>query len=1089
MVRKLATMSRRLQFVLAITLCFALFLVAIVFFSGRRVLTQEYAGAQYHFEQLVGRLKSHEDFLGLLDRESERLMGDVGVYARQIRRLPSPQEGQLLYEARERRSSTPFIFATDRTSGPLDGDLALGIAAADLYSNYWTTSIFPGAQSFLFSLENSDAFAIPCLPATRGHKEIQDLCNLSLEQARQIVVGPARQLALGAVGWLSVTGIGDHPEEPNLVAYRRIELDPAFRLVLQHPSREYAAASVLDAHHFATLGKTLDHNLVQGFELYTPDGTALMPSIVSETRRLHDGVNFNPRAIVFRFSKADGWSGLYRIPYGNLLYLAQFHIIVALGLMLVSAAACIIMFRRHTRAVVVPAQQSHERMVESEGFSRTIVDSAQIGVCVISDNNEVLSANGLARTWLGSEVRPEVLARAGEREEEPTQPGHQIYRLTVGGKTLCIDAARTRYEGRNAILYTLRDITPFIDVAQALTDAKTAAEHANAAKTVFLSTMSHEIRTPLYGVLGTLELLAYTDLDAQQCQYVRTIEQASGTLLHVISDVLDVAKIEAGQLVLAASNFDPLSLTEEVLRSYSALARTKGVKIYAMIDPGVPRNAQGDVFRLKQVLSNLLNNAIKFTEQGRVTLSLDAVVGPASASFQWRVVDTGAGISEQDQARLFEPFFQCGAGQAGVGKGTGLGLSICKRIADLMAGRIDVGSQLGVGTSFTFEVALPLGDGEAPAAEALALEPATILIRAPLRELAGNVAKWVEHWGGKAVQASSTEIPGDVAIVIDIFPDHLPPIQWQGARIVCLPDGPDAPQRSRTGFILGMASIQGIGRAIQQLQSGAAASVDADILPSDVAQPGAAVLADAQRRKIEDDMSRLSLRVLVAEDNAINQALLAKQLKSLGCDAVIVGDGEEALRRWGREPFDILLTDINMPGLDGLSLAARLRAGGESRPIIGITANAINPLEEQPGSPVSAWLVKPFGIAQLRERIRAACVNSMYLRHAETRESPSEIINEADLFEGLQSVFMVTVQEDMAAARDALLRRDRYVLRTMMHRLCGGLAVAQFTDISRSCQILEMQLNESEINVAIETAVKSTLGEIEKILASMGHRE
>ncbi|WP_268247097.1 ATP-binding protein, partial [Jeongeupia chitinilytica] len=249
----------------------------------------------------------------------------------------------------------------------------------------------------------------------------------------------------------------------------------------------------------------------------------------------------------------------------------------------------------------------------------------------------------------------------------------------------------------------------------ALASAKSAADAANKAKSAFLAMMSHEIRTPLYGVLGTLELLGNTVLSAQQKGYLDTIGHSSGNLLQIINDILDFSKIEADQLTLEAAPFDPIALVEGVAMNFAPLARQKGVELYCCLQPDAPMLV-GDRHRLQQVLSNLVGNAVKFTDSGKIVIRLGgSEAEPGRFGLQLQVADSGIGIGKADQAQLFEPFTQADNSTARRFGGTGLGLSICRKLVTLMGGEIELVSELGLGSSFSVTLPLTIAERRQPA--------------------------------------------------------------------------------------------------------------------------------------------------------------------------------------------------------------------------------------------------------------------------------------------------------------------------------------------------------------------------------------
>lgn len=461
--------------------------------------------------------------------------------------------------------------------------------------------------------------------------------------------------------------------------------------------------------------------------------------------------------------------------------------------------------------------------------------------------------------------------------------------------------------------------------------------------------MSHEIRTPLYGVLGTLELLGHTSLDARQSQYLRTIESSSSVLLQLISDVLDVSKIESGQLSLEPAAFSPRELTESVLRSFAASATCKGLQILVCTDPRLPTRVLGDADRIRQVLGNLLSNAIKFTEHGRVVLRVRQVQREGESSvLAWQVTDTGVGIAAEEQARLFEPFRQVrGAASA---QGTGLGLSISDRLVRLMSGELQVVSEPGLGSSFSVRLPLPVL-AAAEDGPTLLPEP-PILVRGRDRELVDSACGWLCRWGANAqpLLGDPTLLDHDGAILMD--GEAATPLAWSGPRVVASIEGGDQPITAADGsLVVTLHGMTAIGNALANVQQQRAAQPETTRLAPPVP---------------------LGLRVLAVEDNPINRVILAEQLRTLGCDVELAQDGIEALQRCREQCFDLVVTDINMPRMDGHALARELRDDGNLVPVIGATANATAEERERClASGMQGYLSKPIDIARLRKALTA----------------------------------------------------------------------------------------------------------------------
>lgn len=659
----------------------------------------------------------------------------------------------------------------------------------------------------------------------------------------------------------------------------------------------------------------------------------------------------------------DGWRLVYHLPTTLLLRDLAVHIAVSLLVCLAAIAALRLLIRRIDRQLIQPAHRQHLQLLESVDFGSTVIEMAPVGMCVLRcQDARVMLENQLARDWLGSDTGAGdwtgAWRRAGNLDPQPGRSRRAVDFTTVDGRQLQVLYASTRYHGDDVLLCVFNDISRHRQIQAALSAAKQAADEASQAKSAFVATMSHEIRTPLYGVLGTLELLGNTTLDPRQAQYLKTIQHSSSVLLQLISDILDVSKIESGQLTLASSTFSPLELAETTLGAYAAAAARKQLQIVVCTDPRLPAQVTGDADRIRQVLGNLLSNAIKFTDSGRIVLRVKLLACEGgTATVSWQVTDTGIGIAAAEHARLFEPFRQAsGHGRA---DGTGLGLSISDHLVRLMNGEMRLVSEPGLGSSFT--VILPLGVDADACTEAgtvgegpRLLPHPPVYVRAALAELADSACQWLQRWGASARRYSADlplpREPG--AILVDSDPRDATPIEWPGPRVVALADAGDPVCEDPTRpehLTVTMLSIRAIADAVFRLQHGNPAPV--------------ASTTRVQR-------AALGLHVLVAEDNPINRLILKEQLETLGCSVVTACDGHEALACCTAEVFDVVLTDINMPGLGGHALARRLRQQGHAMPVIGATANAT---PEERGRCLAGgmtdYLVKPIDIGTLRHAL------------------------------------------------------------------------------------------------------------------------
>ncbi|MBA6061147.1 ATP-binding protein [Pseudomonas juntendi] len=647
------------------------------------------------------------------------------------------------------------------------------------------------------------------------------------------------------------------------------------------------------------------------------------------------------------------WQMVYSIPLASLIPA----LILPFGLaMLISIVVTLLMLwlvQRVDLRLISPAVARIEALVESEAFSSAVIRTAPVALCVLRrSDGAVVLANRLSEQWLvmGDERTKACQDWIARAFGEAGQTSYTEELQMANGRHLCLSYAPTRYRREDVLVCAFSDITERKTAELSLQQARALADAANEAKTLFLATMSHEIRTPLYGMLATLELLSRTHLDSQQRGYLNAIEGSSATLLQLICDVLDVSKIEAGQLALEVSAFSPVELTQEVMQGYMGAADKKGLQLLSCIDPHLPEQVLGDTTRTRQILGNLLSNAVKFTSTGRIVVRLHLVgVEGERMMLRWQVVDTGQGIPEQDQQHLFEPFFQSGPSTNTVA-GTGLGLSICKRLVELMSGSIRVFSEPGLGSSFSFT--LPFGqlalNDEPCWAQRLLSQVVAVYSSVP--ELADHAAGWLRRWGACAQVMGVRNVhhePGTVLVEICPGPASSACIkQWPGPLVLVCADGHGISYPEAQRWQLGLHNLQSLNQAVSQAQG------------IEARHP-----ATARQAMIE---TKLCIHVLVTEDNVINQLILRDQLEKLGCTVTLASDGEEALALCQVEVFDLVLTDVNMPKVNGYQLAQRLRQQGQAIPIVGATANAmLDEAERCLGAGMDQFLVKPFTLHAL----------------------------------------------------------------------------------------------------------------------------
>jgi signal transduction histidine kinase/CheY-like chemotaxis protein len=498
-----------------------------------------------------------------------------------------------------------------------------------------------------------------------------------------------------------------------------------------------------------------------------------------------------------------------------------------------------------------------------------------------------------------------------------------------------------------------------------LSAARDAADAASRAKSAFLANMSHEVRTPLNGVLGLTELLQDTELDERQRHLSESIRHSARSLLDVINQVLDYSKVASAEIELESRPFDLERPVHEVLRCLAVTAEQKELELISFFDPRLPAAVVGDEFRVRQVLMNLVGNAIKFTERGevgvRVLPASDA--DPASGAICIEVEDTGIGCDESTRARMFSPFVQADESTTRRFGGTGLGLAISAQLAERMGGRIEAESAPERGSLFRLRVAFGLAEPEPGAQRARALgeaRPRVLVAEPPAQRRA--LRDYLE----------ALALPFAVVGSLDEAP------RWSDGRSLAADivvadarlgvDRVDAALRELAGAPR-LVLLRGMADPVHEADVPAGSSrVERPVLPSQlVACLVAARTADAARSRpgpAPSAQPRFTGRVLVTEDNAVNQLVARGMLEALGCEVVVARDGSEAIEAARKQTFDLVLMDLQMPVMDGVTATRALReraSDGERTPILALTANLTEEtrdLAQRAG--VDGFVAKPF---------------------------------------------------------------------------------------------------------------------------------
>lgn len=606
------------------------------------------------------------------------------------------------------------------------------------------------------------------------------------------------------------------------------------------------------------------------------------------------------------------------------------------------------------------------------GWKRTEVIGKLLSTTIIPERYRESHERGLRHfahtgqsTILGTRVEISALHRDGH--EFPIE-------LTV---------SHLRWGATDFFTAFIRDITERKRTEQALRDAKDSAEAANEAKSTFLATMSHEIRTPMNGILGMTELVLDTNLTEEQRQSLGLVRLSAESLLSVINDILDFAKIEAGKMELESIPFDLRESLGETMKGLCVRADQKGLELVYEVQADVPEALLGDPGRIRQILINLVGNAIKFTERGEVFVTVTSESDDKDiARLHFRVSDTGVGIPAEKQEKIFEAFSQADGSMARKYGGTGLGLTICTRLVSMMEGRIWVESQLGQGSTFHFTVSLAIQ--EAPARPS-PLNPEQLRDMHALivddnatnrRVLHGMLSRWgmkptAVDGGRTALQALEIAKSAGNPFPLIVLDGQMP--EMDGFTL--------AEQIKKDPTLVGatimmLTSAGQLGDAVRCRELGISSYLVKPIRQGELLEAICNVLNQAPQKQtplvtrhtLRESSHRL--RILLAEDNMVNQTLAVRLLEKRGFGVTVANNGREALAALENQMFDVVLMDVQMPEMDGFEATAAIREKeippGKHLPIIAMTAHALKGDEERClAAGMDAYISKPIRTHEL----------------------------------------------------------------------------------------------------------------------------